>query len=246
MNGTGQRFQPSFPRMTRGIRNLMIGLVVTQIVFLLIVHAHIFGEGAAKLAFGNLPLHTPDGIVALKVWQVLTYMWIHDPTDIWHLIFNLVVLYFFGPLFERSWGMRDFMRFFVLCGIGGGVLNALLGVVAPAAFGGVVVGASAGMLGLIVAFGLRFPTQTILLFFIIPVQGRHIILITVLGDLLIRLSGSPIAIAAHWGGMITAYLLITGNWRSSRWRSLLARGGRKKKSHQFEILDGGKEERWPN
>ena len=246
MSGMGQRYQMSFPRMTRGVRNLMIGLAVTQIVFLLIVQTRIFGDGAAELALGNLPLHTPDGVTSLKVWQVLTYMWIHDATGIWHLIFNLVVLYFFGPLFERAWGFRDFMQFFVLCGLGGGVLNGLLGVLIPSLFGGVVVGASAAMLGLIVAFGLRFPNQSILLFFIIPVQGRHIILITVLGDLLIRLSGSPIAIAAHWGGMITAYLLITGNWRSSRWRSLLARGGRKKKSHQFEILDGGKEERWPN
>ncbi len=245
MNGMGQRYQISFPRMTRGIRNLMIGLVVTQIVFLLIIHAQIFGEGAAKLAFANLPLHIPDVFVDFKVWQVLTYMWIHDPTDIWHLIFNLVILYFFGPLFERAWGIRDFMRFFVLCGVGGGVLNALLGTIAPEAFGVNVVGASAAMLGLIVAFGLRFPNQSILLFFIIPVQGKHIILITVLGDLLIRLSGSPIAIAAHWGGMITAYLLITGKWRPTRWRGLLGRRSRKK-PQPFEILDGGKEERWPN
>ena len=100
------------------------------------------------------------------------------------------------------------------------------------------------MLGLIVAFSMRFPNEEILLFFILPIKGRYIIPITLVLDLLVRLSGSPIAISAHWGGMLTAYLLLTGNWRPWKLRRALKnfkdkrRGG--KKRVPFDVLEGGK------
>ena len=116
--------------------------------------------------------------------------------------------------------------------------------IAPEFFGAIVVGSSAAMLGLIVAFSMRFPNEEILLFFILPIKGRHIVPITLVVDLLVRLSGSPIAISAHWGGMLTAYLLITGRWRPSKMRRLLYdvknRHTRRKKSVPFDVLEGGK------
>ncbi len=125
------------------------------------------------------------------------------------------------------------------------MVNALLALIIPGFFGGVVLGSSAAMLGLIVAFALRYPDQGIYLFFVLRVPGRAIIPLTLGLDLLVRLTGSPIAIGAHWGGMLTAYLLLTGTWRPSRLRARLGLAGRKKKlKRPFEVVDGGRGGPW--
>jgi membrane associated rhomboid family serine protease len=243
---SGQRLE--LPSMGKGVRKLMIAFVGAQIAYLLMIRWEIFGASGVIFAIQNLPLFAglPEGGGPLsgRIWQVFTYMWIHDTETVWHLAFNMVILFFFGPLFERSWGTRDFVRFFILCGIGGGVFTTIIAEIFPAFFGAIVVGSSAAMLGLIVAFSLRFPEQEILLFFILPIKGRYIIPITLVVDLLVRLSGSPIAISAHWGGMLTAYLLITGKWRPWKMRrvlhGLINKRTRRKKSVPFDVLEGGK------
>jgi len=244
----------NLPSVGNGVRKLMIIFVSAQVFFLLITRWNFLGSSGALLAVENLPLYAglPDGGGPLsgRFWQVFTYMWIHDTESIMHLAFNLIILYFFGPLFERSWGTRDFLRFFILCGIGGGVFTTILSEIFPGMFGAVVVGSSAAMLGLIVAFSMRFPDEEILLFFILPIKGRLIVPITLVVDLLVRLSGSPVAIAAHWGGMLTAYLLLTGNWRPWKLRrALTSLKTPRKKKVVFDVLDGGKgkkDDKWIN
>ncbi len=251
MNGFNSQMRPQMPRMGKAVRTLLIILFGTHILFLMVVSKKIFGADAAIWVLENLRLHSPDGgPLDGKLWQVGTYMWFHD-VGLSHLLFNLLILFFFGPLFERSWGLKDFVRFFVLCGIGAGVVQTFFSWLSPTDFGTIVIGSSGAMLGLIVAFGMRFPNQEVLLFFVLPIAGRYIVWLTIAIDLLVFLSSdSDVAIAAHWGGMLTAYLLISGNWRLSRLKSsvsglfgrglLRIMGKKKKKKRKFNVVDGGR------
>jgi len=223
----------------------MIAYALIQIAFLLATQRRAFGDDFAMACSEHLPLWPSDVFSSGKIWQVFTYMWIHDPQSLMHLAFNILVLYFFGPMFSRMWGARDFLRFYLICGLSGGILTVIMGAIAPETFGvNPVVGASAAIMGLIVAFGLKFPREEILLFFVIPVPGRAIIPLTLLIDLLMFASDSSIAITAHWGGMLAGYLLITGNWRPGRlqrkWRARAKRKDSKKRKSGLKVVDGGK------
>jgi membrane associated rhomboid family serine protease len=242
-----QGSRPGFPPIGPTVRALMIALFGIQIVYMILIN-----NGAADEMLGNLPLWAPEGFESGKIWQVFTYMWIHDHHDVVsHLLLNLLILYFIGPMFESAWGKKDFLRFFMLCGLGGGVLTLILSWFAPGMFGGMVVGSSGAMLGLIVAFGLTYPNREMYIFFVIPVRGSTLIPLTIGIDLLMWLStpsgGGRIAIAAHWGGMLTAYLLITGRWRPDRFRSRLTEIKKKKARSKLGVVNGGKKDgQWIN
>ena len=116
----------------------------------------------------------------------------------------------------------------------------------PELLGGAVLGASGAILGLIAAFGLIFPRQKIHLWFILPIEGRHIIWITIALDTLMFLTEPRgFAFAAHMGGLLTGYLLVTGNWRPSllRDRLKLQQIGRKKR-HLRVVPDNDR--KWMN
>jgi len=241
-----QGSRPSFPPIGPTVRNLMIALFGVQIVYMVLING-----GSQQAMLENIPLHAPEGIESGKIWQIFTYMWVHDHHDvISHLLFNLLLLYFLGPMFERKWGRRDFLRFFILCGVGGGVLTQVLAWIAPGTFGGPVVGSSGAMLGLIIAFGMTYPNREMLLFFVLPVRGKTLIPLTIAIDLLMWLSvpspsgagATRIAIAAHWGGMLTAYLLISGNWRPQRFLYRLFEMKRKRSRKHLDVLKGGKDQ----
>jgi len=56
----------------------------------------------------------------IQLWRLVSYQFLHDPEHIWHLIFNMIVLYFMGPFIERSFGSRAFLKFYLICGAAGG------------------------------------------------------------------------------------------------------------------------------
>jgi len=139
-------------------------------------------------------------------------MWLH--ADIMHLLMNMFILWMFGGLFEQRWGTRAFIGFYIRCGIGGAVITILAALAGPRLFGAPVLGASGAILGLIAAFGAIFPRQNIYLFFVLPIEGRHIITITAVIDLLLFINNPfGFAFATHMGGLLAGYLLVTGLWR---------------------------------
>lgn len=164
----------------------------------------------------HLALSTP-GLFAGKLWQLVTYQALHDAGGLTHILFNMLGLLFFGPALERRWGSAAFLRYFLACGIGGGILfiavAAALGDSAP------VVGASGAILGLLVAWALIWPTRQILLALVIPIEIRHAVLILVLIDLMLAwlgsMGGNATGAVAHLGGALTgwAYIVHAGKLR---------------------------------
>lgn len=104
------------------------------------------------------------GLFAGRFWQPLTYMFVHY--DQWHLLSNMLILYFFGIEIERILGGRRFLAFYAVCGLAGGLAYLVLSAISPSYRPVVVVGASGGCFGLIMAAMIFFPHMRIIFFFV--------------------------------------------------------------------------------
>lgn len=170
------------------------------------------------------------------VWQFFTYMFLHG--NIWHIFFNMLILWMFGAELEYNWGSRDFFLFYIICGIGGGLLVWLTAFTSLSSSLSPTIGASGAIFGLLVAFGLMWPDRLIFIWGIIPMKALHMVLLFGALDLFSGLtrSGGNIAVFAHVGGGLTGYLYLKFGWRmavhlegfSNRW-----------KRRRFTVMDGG-------
>jgi len=164
-----------------------------------------------------------QGFTHWRVYQLLTFQFMHG--NLWHLFGNMIGLYFFGRAMEETLGRMGLLKLYLLSGTIGGLLFVALAFTFPHYFGSAVVGASAGVFGLIAAFATRTPDQpiTLLIFFILPVTFKAKVLLLIeagiaLAGLLGPLIGftyltGNIAHAAHLGGMITGICYI--RWSQS-------------------------------
>lgn len=220
--------------LTPGVKILLIANGVAYLLSLLVIHWIAGDERQGMLWIYELML-TPGEFWHGKVWQLVTYMFLHDPFSPMHILFNMLILWMFGTLFEPTWGTRRFIFFYMMCGIGGGLAVALTGLVFQSVmfFQVPVLGASAAVLGFVIAFGVTFPNQYVYFFFLVPVQGRYVAVATVALDILWNFFGGRIASHAHIGGMLTAYLLLTGYWRPSRLKRLKGRLDQKRRHKQM-------------
>ena len=205
---------------------------------------------AADLYVNHLAL-TPDRVLGdFEPWQLLTYCWLHDLREPSHVLFNMLGLFFLGPTLERRWGGRPFLTFYLSCAAIAGIVTLVAGLVAPGLFGAPVVGASGATMAILAAFSLAMPEATLLLFFVLPVQAKWILWIAVIVDTMAFVSGSPIAWHTHMGGVLAAWLLITGNWRPSlaldRLRLKLLGKGRRRRGPKFTVLPGGRDDHMLN
>jgi membrane associated rhomboid family serine protease len=141
-------------------------------------------------------------------WQPLTFQFLHG--GFFHLLLNMVCLYFFGRFLEERMGRMPFLKLYLISGVVGGLCQAALGLISKNQFGGVTVGASAGVYGLIAAFSLLEPNAIIRLWFIVPIRSIYFMYIA--GGIsvfyLLFPSAPGIAHAAHLGGLLAgaAYL----------------------------------------
>jgi membrane associated rhomboid family serine protease len=158
------------------------------------------------------------------IWQLLTFQFLHG--GLLHLVVNLIVLYFFGRALEDHLGRRRFLRLYLGTGVVGGLMQMMFAALFPGHFGGAVVGASAGVFGLVAAFAALFPdrTLTLLVFFILPVsmRARTLLWLSIgLAVFGIVVPGDGVAHAAHLGGIIGGWTYIRwfvlGNGVQSRW-----------------------------
>lgn len=137
-----------------------------------------------------------------QVWRLATYMFLHGPSPM-HILFNMFVLWMFGPEVERVLGRRGFVSYYFFTGIGAGLCSYAIHPWSEIP----VVGASGAMYGLLLAFGLFFPDRELLLFFVLPIKAKYLIVIAVVAELVFSVSGAQDGIAhvAHLGGLAFGY-----------------------------------------
>lgn len=140
--------------------------------------------------------------IFVRPWGAFTYMFIHG--GFMHIAMNMLMLFFFGPPLESRWGGREFFKFYVICGLGGVVLSFFF---LPAA----VIGASAAIYGLLLAFAMNWPDAPIYVWGIFPVKAKWLVAFFFALSLLSAFDGSAgggIAHFAHLGGIITGFIYL--------------------------------------
>jgi len=167
--------------------------------------------------FALWPLSTGQfpGAPGFEPWQLLTYGFLHGGLD--HLFFNMLALYMFGTEVERLLGSRHFAVYYLVCVAGAAA--AQLAVMAATQQPPVpTVGASGGVFGLLLAFGLAYPHRRIMLLFPpIPMPAWLFVTLYGLLELYLGVTGSQAGVAhfAHLGGMAAGYALLV-YWRHGR------------------------------
>ena len=135
-------------------------------------------------------------------WQLLTYMFMHGNFE--HLFFNMFSLWMFGATLENVWGTKRFLFYYLICGIGAGLISMCI----PGYH--VSVGASGAIYALLLAFGMMFPNGYIYLYFLVPIKTKWFIIGMVVLELFegIFRSSDGIAHFAHLGGMLIGFIII--------------------------------------
>jgi membrane associated rhomboid family serine protease len=184
---------------------MRLNLSVTNILLVSLVVAF-FAQYARPGPYQDWVLdHFALSIQGLRhgyIWQLLTFQFMHAGLS--HLVCNGVGLWSFGRFVEARLGKARFLTLYLLSGVFGGLVQCAAGLILPGLFGAVTVGASAGIFGLIAAFATLYPDETVRLFFLIPIQARYFIHLSIVFTLVCMVipSQMEVANAAHLGGIL--------------------------------------------
>ncbi|HMM46227.1 MAG TPA: rhomboid family intramembrane serine protease [Candidatus Macondimonas sp.] len=169
---------------------------------------------------GSGPIETGAGWAMapeFRPWQLVSYGFLHG--NLSHLALNLFALWMFGSTVERFWGTARFTVYYLVCLIGAALIQ-MMAMAMHLQGGGQpfpTLGASGAVFGLLLAFGMMFPNQRILLLFPpIPIKAKWLVIGYGALELFFGLAGIATNIAhfAHLGGMLFGFLLIQF-WRSN-------------------------------
>jgi membrane associated rhomboid family serine protease len=199
--GTARSFGPggSVPPVVKLLLIANVGVYTFQVL------AAALARTRLDQIFGLVPY---DVTHHLFVWQLGTYMFLHDISSFLplHLGLNMLALWMFGSELEETWGSERFARFYFVTGIGAGLCSVL------ASWNSYIpiIGASGAIYGLLAAYGILFPDRTLLLYFIVPIKAKWFVLILGLITFWSSLSasGGGVAHVAHLGGMIFGWLYL--------------------------------------
>lgn len=169
------------------------------------------------------------GMASGKIWQLVTFQFLHSAPWPFHVLFNCIGLYFFGRTVESVVGTKRFVWLYLMGGIFGGLLQLLINYFTRVPATQSVIGASAGVCTMLAFFCLKFPhREACFVFYFFPVRLRAIVLFWIVGALSLWGTIFPMgeyAHAAHLGGLLVglSYLKGTeeGGWieRIGAWQS---------------------------
>ena len=194
----------SFSLFPPVIKNL---LIINGAIFLLmammqnIVFNGVPAEQVIIHWFALMPLG-----YGFQIWQLITYQFLHGGFS--HILFNMFALWMFGAEIENTYGSKKFLIYYLLCGIGAGLLHLFLSPVLTGALAPTI-GASGAIYGVMIAFAMFFPDRLIFLYFFIPVKAKYFIAFMIVFEFLaVDSVGSGVAHLAHLGGALVGFLFI--------------------------------------
>ena len=204
---TSSGFKQSFNRpnitIPGGVKLL---LIINVVVFILM---ELSGQKSLLFrTFGLVPIQVWSNF---KIWQLFTYLFIHG--GIFHIFFNMFVLWMFGKDLESQWGKMEFLLFYFVCGIGAGLITVLFSLdsIVP------IVGASGAIYGLLLAYGFTYPNQMVYLYGLVPIKVKYMVLGLGVIAFFASMSSSQSNVShiTHLSGMIIGLIFIyfNINWK---------------------------------
>lgn len=176
-----------------------------------------------------------DSVLHGQIWRLVTYAFLHERFGVWHLILNMLVVWWLGCTLERMYGSREFLWFYLTAAAFGGIAHVLWGLAFP---GGMVIGASGVVMAILMLYAIHYPRQQIWIMGLIPIEMRLLVAIYILVDLhpvLMTLGGEQmmtgIAHIVHLAGLLYGWLYYhyqirwehLGDSMLFRWKTLRAR-----------------------
>ncbi|MCC6537772.1 MAG: rhomboid family intramembrane serine protease [Bryobacterales bacterium] len=162
--------------------------------------------------FRPFMLHPRQLLMQFKLWQPVTYLFLHDPHGFGHILMNMLALWWFGKDLEAVWGKRQFLQYYFFCGVGAG----LFAVAMSLAFGSLdtpTLGASGAIYGILLAFGLLFPdVQVLLILFPIPAKYFVMIVGAIAFMSTFGSTGGNVSHVSHLGGMLLGFVYLKRGW----------------------------------
>ncbi|TVQ15895.1 MAG: rhomboid family intramembrane serine protease [Balneolaceae bacterium] len=204
-------YQESFgSAIKRGYFNMPVAIrwiiTINLVVFLLgIFSGTLYGYMLYLFAFEPDP-----GTAFTQPWRFITYMFLHGST--FHFLFNMLWLWWMGRAVEDTLGPRNFMTLFIGAGVGGVLINLLV----LNLFGmslNPVIGASGGVLGILVCFAMLYPTAPIMLLFLPPIEARYVVAGLIALDVLLIGAADNVARLVHLGGALSGFVLLKMYYR---------------------------------
>jgi len=219
---SGRGFMDGLPPVTKNIIiiNVLVWLASITLPSVLATNFHVSFD-LVKL-FG-LHYFQASGFNPI---QLVTYMFLHDTSSFAHVFFNMFAVFMFGRTIESTWGSKRFLIFYMVTGIGAGLMQELTWFISiyPAAISPdihlysealnafITVGASGAVFGILLAFGMLYPNAPLYMMFIpIPIKAKYFVIFYGVTELFLgvsRFSGDNIAHFAHLGGMLFGFFLI--------------------------------------
>jgi len=239
----GREMTLSFPPFTKAVIWL---LGINTAVFL---GLSAFGSRAViEWVYANLGLVPRTVVFHFAIWQLVTYSFIH--VGFWHWFGNMLGIWMFGSTFEASWGMRRFLELFFTGVVGAALTTIILSfahiLITP---DGGTVGASGGVFAILMAFGMVFGENEIMMIpFPFLIKAKYFVLILIVVTVAFAISGGgSTAYLAHLGGLLFGYLYVkfapargvSGKFSLSEWFYGLSnsyyRWKRRRAARKFEV-----------
>ena len=191
--------------------------VVTKIIIANVVVYFLMYSMRMEQAIANWFIMQANAVLHGEVWRLFTATYMH--ANFMHIFFNMLVLYFFGPILERRWGTRQFLIVYTLGGVLGNVILTVAGLVQfinPHVLG---LGASGSVMAIMAAGAAYYPRTEVLVYFVLPLQLRTVVLIYGAGFVLnvIQKGNNYGGDLCHLAGLAVGYWWAhTGGWAWAR------------------------------
>jgi len=207
-------------------------LIINTAVFILTgLFGGSFGDHIRLLALAPVAV-----VFHFAIWQLVTYLFLHG--GVWHLVFNMLTLWMFGSPLERDWGTRRFLKYYFICGVGAGLCDVLLNAVIGN-WHTSTIGASGAIYGLLLAFGVCYPEQTVLMNFLFPIKAKYMVMIYAAIELWMSFGvNSGVSNIAHLGGMAVGYVYLKSSLPKMRlpdWRGAYRQWQLRRAKKKFQV-----------
>jgi membrane associated rhomboid family serine protease len=168
--------------------------------------------------FTNLFVLDVDKVLHGEVWRLVTHAFLHSPHDLWHIVFNMALLWWFGSDMEDHYGRWEFLAFYLLAAVAGGLGFTLAGM--AGLNGGIIgghqqaLGASGAVTAVLVLCAFHYPSRVLYVFFFLPVPIWLFVIGSVAFDCInfLNQQHSGVAVTGHLGGALFGFLYYQQHW----------------------------------